>query len=65
MEGIFPHRGLKVLNGLYLQHTPRTAQTAIMMAPLAGKHDSNEDELGTQLVYAVFAEKSETKGFKV
>ena len=35
-----------------------SAQTAVMMAPLVGKLESNEDELGTQLVHAVFAEKS-------
>ena len=30
------------------QFTPRTAQTAVvMMTPLAGKHKSNENELGT------------------
>ena len=34
-----------------------------MMAPLAGKHDLDEDELGTQLVHAVFTEKSYPKGF--
>ena len=31
---------------------PRTAQTAVMMAP-----NCNEDELGTQLVHALFVEK--------
>ena len=36
-----------------------------MMAPLAGKYDFNKDELGTQLVYAVFAEKSYPKGFEM
>ena len=53
-----PYRGLKVLHSLCLQRTSTTAQTAMMMVPLDGKHDSNEYELGTQLVYAVFAEKS-------
>ena len=46
-----------------LQFTPRTAQTAIKVTSMAGKHHKNEDELGTQLVYAVFAEKSYPKGF--
>ena len=36
-----------------------------MMAPLAGKHKSDEDELGTQLVYDVFAEKSYQKRFEM
>ena len=48
-----------------LKFTPRTAQTAVMMAPLAGKHHQNEDELGTQLVRAVFAEKSYPKDFEM
>ena len=35
------------------------------MKTLAGKHESNEDGLGMQLVYAVFAEKSYTKRLKM
>ena len=31
----------------YLQFTQKTTQTAVMMAPLAGKHESDEDELET------------------
>ena len=57
-EGVFPYRGLKVLHNLCLQCTPRTEQTANMMAPLSGKHGSNDDGLGMQLVHAVFAEES-------
>ena len=62
MEALFSYRGHFFLI-ICLHFTPRTAQTAVMMAPLAGKHDSNEDELGTQLVNAVFAEKSSAKVF--
>ena len=47
LEGMVSYRGLKVLHSLCLQRTPITAQTAVMMAPLAGKHDSNEDDLAT------------------
>ena len=36
-----------------------------MMAPLAGKHKSNEDEFGMQLVHAVFTEKPYAKCFEV
>ena len=57
-EGIFSYRGLKLLHSLCLQRKPRTAQTAVMMTVLTRKHGWNEDELGTQLVHAVFAEKS-------
>jgi len=46
------------LRVICLQRTPRTAQTPIEMAPRAGKHESNKDELETQLVHAVFSEKS-------
>ena len=53
------------MRGLCLQRTLITAQTAIMMAPLAGNHDSNTDELGTQLVHVVVAEKSYAKGFEI
>ena len=58
LEGIFPYRGLKVLHSLCLQRTPITVLSAIIMAPLAGKHDSNENELGTQLIHVIFTEKS-------
>ena len=58
-EDIFSCRGLKVLHSLCLQRTPRTAKTAVMMTVLTKKHGWNKDELGTQLVYAVFAEKSQ------
>ena len=57
-EGILSYRGLNVLHNLCLQRTLRTAQTAVMISPLAGRHESNEDELGMQLVHAVFSEKS-------
>ena len=35
------------------------------MAPLAGKHDSNEYEIETQLVRVVFAEKPYANGFEM
>ena len=59
-KGILSYRGLNVLHNLrHLQRTPRTASTAVMIAPLAEKHESDEDELGTQLIHhAVFSEKS-------
>lgn len=56
--GIFSYRGLQAMNSLCIQHTSRTAQTAIEMAPMAGKHDSNEDKLGMELVYDLFTDKS-------
>lgn len=34
-----------------------------MVASVGGKHYSNDDELGTQLVYAVVAEKSQANVF--
>ena len=40
------------------------SRTAIMMVPVGGKHESDEDELETQLVHAVFAEKSYAKVFE-
>lgn len=46
----YPCRGLKVLHNLRLQCTPRTIFTRIMTASLAGKHESNEDGLGTEVV---------------
>ena len=36
-----------------------------MMAPLAGKHKSNEDGLRTQLIHPVFAEKSYPNCFEM
>ena len=45
--------------------TPIHFVKTIMMKTLAGKHESNKDELGTQLVNAVFAEKLYTKRFKM
>ena len=35
------------------------------MVRLAGKDESDEDELGTQLVHVVVAEKSYAKGFEI
>ena len=46
---------------LCLQCTPRIAQTTIMVAPLAWKHDSNEDELRTHQIHAVLAENIKQK----
>ena len=64
-EGVISLPGTIFFAQFCLQFTPRTAQTAVMIAPLAGKHKSNEDELGTQLVRAVFAEKSYPKIFEM
>ena len=57
-EDIFFLPGTESLNSLCLQRKPRTAQTAIMMAPLTEKHYWNKAELGTQLVHGLIAEKS-------
>ena len=64
-EDIFFLPGTESFALFCLQHTPRTSQTAIVMAPLAGKHGWNEDELGTQLVHVAFAEKPYAKYFEV
>ena len=63
MEGIFPDRGLQALNKLCLKCTLKTPQTANEMDPAGGKHDSNEDELGTESVHAVFGYKISSKRF--
>lgn len=54
----FPYRGQNLPHSLTLQLTLRTAQTIVIMTPLAGEHDLNEDDLWMQLVYTVFSEKS-------